>query len=190
MHLKRENENELYMRIANVFRGILNVNIEGYIESLHRLGKRGNRRPIVIELISKRMSQYILDNCRSFQGTGLAISRYLDTEGINKRRELIVLLQEARKQGKNAVIRNNTLLINGKEHLETVRTPSLTLDDQNTHEKATRLVVGAETKYNECATHSEPRSLQDICTSTPKMHQDLDQTTASTTGSINNTFRS
>jgi uncharacterized protein (UPF0335 family) len=188
---QRDNENELYVRIANVFRGILNVNIEGYIESLHRLGKRGNRRPIVIELISKRMSQYILDNCRAFQGTGLTISRYLDTEGINKRRGLIVLLQEARKQGKNAVIRNNTLVINGKAHLETsqIRTPSSVLEDQSTHKKQAGLVAEAENKYKECVNYSEQRSLQDICTSTPKTHQHLDQTTASTTRTVIDNFR-
>jgi ribosomal protein S8 len=186
---RRENEDELYRKISYVFRDILNVNLEGYIEDLHRLGKRGNRRPIVIELISKRMTKFILDNYRRFKETGLVISRYLDGEGINTRRELIVLLQEARNQGKNAVIRNNKLLINGKEHSQPEHTYLNTNEDQKQYEKHAEAITRTENKNQQCLIYTEQPSQQDTFTSTPNTHQQLDLVPATPTGRVNANFR-
>lgn len=111
---RQENENELYSRVVTIFGEMMNVNLEGYIEELTRLGRRGYRRPIVIELISKRMANYILRNRHAFSRSGLAATEYLDNESLQKKKELGDALKLARKQGNHAIIRGNKLIINGK----------------------------------------------------------------------------
>ncbi|XP_061725465.1 uncharacterized protein LOC133531335 [Cydia pomonella] len=110
-----EKESDLYPRLNNMFCDILNVNINSYIESAQRIGKKGNRRPLLIELISKRMKAYILENSRAFRNTGYAVSDVLDNEALIIRRDLRDQLRRARESGKHAVIRNNRLFINGIE---------------------------------------------------------------------------
>lgn len=110
----RETELELNERIICLFRDILNVNLTGYIEDLTRLGKRGPRRPIVIELISKRMTKYILQNSRFFRNTGFAVSAYLTGNALEERKQLREQYLNARKSGKNATLRGSRLFIDGK----------------------------------------------------------------------------
>ncbi|CAG9789633.1 unnamed protein product [Diatraea saccharalis] len=86
-----ENGYDLHEKIETIFCNTMNVDISGYIEDLKRLGKRGSRRPILMELISKRMEKRLLRNS----------------------------LLEARKKGLHAVIQNNKLIINGKPQLLT-----------------------------------------------------------------------
>ncbi|KAL0809364.1 hypothetical protein ABMA28_011567 [Loxostege sticticalis] len=114
-----ETENELHNRVTYIFQDLLNINLEDYIESIHRLGKRGNRRPLVIELMSKKMVHYILENRLYFRNTGLAISEHLDETSRQLRKKLTNLMHEARKNGHHAILRNNKLLINGKEYNHT-----------------------------------------------------------------------
>lgn len=111
---KWENENELHDRVAIIFHDLLNINIEGYIEGLRRLGKKGHRRPIMIELINKKVTRHILQNKRFLARTGIAVDEYMTGETLDKRRELRKALFEARKKGHHAVVRNNQLIIDGK----------------------------------------------------------------------------
>jgi hypothetical protein len=111
-----ENENELEYMVTNIFFDTLNVNLEGYIEDILRIGKKGYRRPIVIELISKKMSKYILRNSSYFRDFGLAVAPYLDADQSEKRREMRKILIAERKSGNHAIIRDNKLFINGREH--------------------------------------------------------------------------
>jgi hypothetical protein len=114
-----ENESDICFRLNNMFQELLNVNINGFIESVERLGKRGNRRPLVVELISKRMNRYIINNANCFRNTGYAISEVLDRQALRNRQNLRNCLRSARDNGKHAVIRNNRLFINGKEFVPT-----------------------------------------------------------------------
>lgn len=50
-----ESEHQIIGRINHAFHELLSIDINGYIESVSRIGKKGYRRPIIIELISKRM---------------------------------------------------------------------------------------------------------------------------------------
>lgn len=111
-----EREKELHDRVLNIFYETLNSNIDGYIENIYRKGKHGYRRPIIIELINKRMAKQILQNNYVFKGSGLAIADFLDNESMRKRKELGKALQNARKEGKHAVFRGNKLFINGEEY--------------------------------------------------------------------------
>ncbi|KAI5632413.1 PHD-finger domain-containing protein [Phthorimaea operculella] len=75
-----ESEYELHDRVVGIFSSILPVNLTGYIEEMTRLGKRGHRRPLVIELLSKNMTKYLLDNQHYFRNTGFNISEFLNEE--------------------------------------------------------------------------------------------------------------
>jgi cell division protein FtsB len=111
-----ENEMDLYPRINYMFSDILNIEINGFIESAKRIGKKGNRRPIVIELISYRMKKYVLANAHRFRNTGNAVSDILDKEALEKRKYQREMLIRARRNGEHAVIRGNKLYINGAEY--------------------------------------------------------------------------
>ncbi|CAG9790052.1 unnamed protein product [Diatraea saccharalis] len=109
-----ENEYDLHEKVETIFYNTMNVDLSGYIEDLKKLGKRGSRRPILMELISKRMVRYILRNAKYFKNSGLYICEYLSERSLQEKRLLRNSLLEARKKGLHAVIQNNTLIINGK----------------------------------------------------------------------------
>lgn len=117
-----ETEYDLLERLSHMFRDIMNVNLNGHVEELRRIGKRGNQRPLIIELVNKQITRYLLDNRSYFLNTGLSISEYLDEQSLKTRRNLINMLREARREGKHAVIRNNRLIINGVEYPNTFST--------------------------------------------------------------------
>lgn len=112
----KEPEYDLHMRIIDIFRSTLNLDLLGYIEETRRIGKYQNKnRPLIVELISKRMVKYLLDNSHHFQGTGIAISPLLDEKKRNERRLLREEMIKARKTGLHATIRDNQLYIQGKQ---------------------------------------------------------------------------
>ncbi|XP_073942432.1 uncharacterized protein [Choristoneura fumiferana] len=113
-----ESEYDLLERLSYMFRDIMNVNLDGYVEELRRIGKRGNQRPLIIELVNKQITRYLLDNRNFFLNTGLSITEYLDEKSLKTRRNLINILREARRDGKHAVLRNNRLIINGVEYTD------------------------------------------------------------------------
>lgn len=90
--LYNEPEFNLYERLTYIFGDIQNVNLVGYIEDTHRIGKhyhqRRRPRPLVIELLSKQIANYILHNKQNFHNTGLSVTEYLDYETIQKRRQM------------------------------------------------------------------------------------------------------
>lgn len=114
------NGTRLVDRVINIIFEIINVDLNGYIEKITRLGRNGYRRPLVIELLSKKMTKYIISQSRLFSRSGIAIAEFLDNDAIKKRNEneLRKILQEAWKEGKHAVFRNNRLIINGREYTE------------------------------------------------------------------------
>lgn len=109
-----ESEEELHDRIIWIFQEILQVDLTGYIEDIGRLGKNGYARPLIIELLSKQKTKYILSHRLFFKNTGLAVSEFLDKKSLQEKRNTRKALLEARRQGKHAVIKNGTLIINGK----------------------------------------------------------------------------
>lgn len=128
---KWETEHDLYDRVINIIYEITNVDLHGYIEEITRLGKQGHRRPLVIELLTKQMTKYILQHSRLFSMSGIAIAEFLDNEAIKKRNELRKILKEARQEGKHAVFRNNRLIINGIEYTEKEETKENTNESKS-----------------------------------------------------------
>lgn len=115
----RETEEDLNDRILHMFGDILNLNLLGYIEDVHRIGKRGPRRPIVVELISKRMTRYILQNTRFFKNTGLAITSYLTGEALKEKKAQREKHLNSRRGDKSVTLRESKLSVDGKEHTST-----------------------------------------------------------------------
>lgn len=115
MEERRENESELQDRVIYLFQDVLNLNVSGCLEDIKRLGKKGHRRPILVELLSKNMTNYILKNRRAFKNTGIAVTELLEGESLKYRKKLIETLIAARKEGHRANIINNKLIINGNE---------------------------------------------------------------------------
>ncbi|KAG7313132.1 hypothetical protein JYU34_000221 [Plutella xylostella] len=111
-----ENKHMLEETVSRAMYDIMNINIHGHIEDIRRIGKRGQCRPIEIELISKRMITYILEHAEQFKNAGLSVTPFLDEETLKERKRLSELLRTARKNNHHAVIRHNTLFIDGKEY--------------------------------------------------------------------------
>ncbi|KAJ8736335.1 hypothetical protein PYW08_006991 [Mythimna loreyi] len=97
-----ETQDQLYDYVLNIFYVTMNLNLEGYVEDLMRLGRRGHKRPLVIELNNKQMTRHILHNKRLMLGSGLMIDEFLENEDLQKRNELRKMLYEARKDGHHA----------------------------------------------------------------------------------------
>lgn len=82
---------------------------------MYRVGRKvTNNRPLVIELLSKRMTRYIVSSSQCFQGTGLGVSEFLDAKSRKDRAQMREELIKAGQNGHHAIIRNNQLYIDGK----------------------------------------------------------------------------
>ncbi|XP_059047354.1 uncharacterized protein LOC131842804 [Achroia grisella] len=111
----REHETDTYNRLLQTFQDIANINLVGYIDDIYRLGKKYNtNRPLVIELLSKKMVKYIINSSRYFYGTGLYISEYLDRDAQKEKMALREQMFLSRNRGNHAIIRNNQLFVDGK----------------------------------------------------------------------------
>ncbi|XP_059049455.1 uncharacterized protein LOC131844558 [Achroia grisella] len=111
----REHETDAYNRLLQTFQDIANINLVGYIDDIYRLGKKYNtNRPLVIELLSKKMVKYIINSSRYFYGTGLYISEYLDRDAQKEKMALREQMFLSRNRGNHAIIRNNQLFVDGK----------------------------------------------------------------------------
>lgn len=140
-----ESQEDLYDRITNIFYNILGVNVNVYIEDLKRIGRRGYSRPLAIEFMSQRVTKYILQNSSCFNGTGIAISTFLDNQALDKKRKLKKAMLKAREAGKHAVIRNEKLIIDGLEY----DAQSKTILDSNTPKNEAKIPETQNAQYLE-----------------------------------------
>lgn len=83
---QNENEYDLERRIINLFMDTMNIDLTGYIEGVGRMGRQGYKRPLKVELISKRMKRYIINNARLLKSTGIYVAEYLDKKTVQERR--------------------------------------------------------------------------------------------------------
>lgn len=113
-----EQEEDLYEVATNIFQDIINIDINPYLDEIKRIGKKGKRRPLTLELTSKRLKKYILQNSVFFKNTGLSISNFKSGDALDSRNHLIRKLKEARQNGKHAIIRSNKLFNEGQEYKE------------------------------------------------------------------------
>lgn len=98
-----------------MFREIYNINLLGYIEDTYWIGRNNNKnKPLVIELLSKRMAKFILKNRHFLHGTRLSVTEYLELAELQEKKAMREQMMNARKNGLHAIIRNNQLIIEGK----------------------------------------------------------------------------
>lgn len=112
--LQQDDEDYLISRITYAFYEIAGIDITGYVEDIARLGRKGYRRPVVVEFISKRITRNILQSTYCFRNSGLRVAKYLNEEGRAERKKLQERMYDARKNGHHAIIRDNELIINGE----------------------------------------------------------------------------
>lgn len=144
---QHETDSDLHDRIVDLFGNILNINLMGYIEEIRRIGRVGYRRPLMIELISKKITKYILHNTRHFRNTGIDISEFLDKKSVQDRKKMVDILREERKKGKHAVIRNNKLYIEGKEYERLRKTQDIRQSYPQNHELSTSFSERSSTPH-------------------------------------------
>lgn len=166
-----ETEHDLYDRVPRAFHDIMNINLNPYIEEIKRIGTKGNRRAIMIQLTNKRMAKYITENLRYFKGTGLSAGEFLEGHKLQERNRLRKLLQQARRNGDHAIIKNDELIINGK----TIQIPNQSFDRNSLHGENS---IEKKEKEVEKITQSQPDN------KTPK--RQMEETKKSTQ---NKTFR-
>lgn len=137
-----ENETEqiLMEKLNNIFYDILGIDLNGYVEEIKRLGRRNYKRPVEIELLSKRMTDYILLNSNWFKNTGLYISKYLTMEQQQERQTLLKCLRTARENGQHAVIRDHKLYINGQLHID-IKENTNKNNENNAHAKFSQIIT-------------------------------------------------
>lgn len=155
-----ETEYDLQERVTNIFREILNIDLTGHIEELTWIGKYGRKRPLLLEMLSKKMTKFILHNRRYFKNTGITISEFLDNKAIQERRKLREILDVERKKGKHAIIRNNKLYVQGKEYILPQRIEHLHKQKTNNNEnintqKGTETFRRSTTHYKSTHTFHE-----------------------------------
>lgn len=134
----KEPERALESRLIRIFFDVLKVDLTGYVEETRRIGKYQNKnRPLIVELISKRMVKYLLENYHYFQGTGIAIAPMLTEKKRTERKHLREEMLAARREGLHAVIRENQLYIQG-QRVNFKNTTDSTTEETDTENKLYR----------------------------------------------------
>lgn len=112
---QHESEHELHIRLIDMFREKLHIDLLGYIEDTQRIGKyRGKNRPLIIELLSKRMVKYILNQNNYLRKNKIAISPMLNENQKEERKAMFEEMRIARNKGLHAIIRDSQLYIQGR----------------------------------------------------------------------------
>lgn len=112
-----EEEERGYNDLAKIILSIINNDMKiecnkFQLESVRRLGKRREKaRPVVVTLTNTHTKIALLKNKNSLENTGIYIKQDFPPQVLKKRKELKVELEEARTQGKRAVLRYDKLVI-------------------------------------------------------------------------------
>ena len=88
------------------------------IERAHRLGKRkeNKSRPIIVKFSFHRDKERILSNAYKLAGTGFGISQDFPQEIVAIRKELVKVMKEAKKEGREAKLNYDKLYIDGRRY--------------------------------------------------------------------------
>lgn len=92
-----------------------------HIERAHRLGKRNiqseNTRPIVVKFSTYRMREKVREQTRRLAGTRSKIQEQFPQKVQEKRKQLIPIIKEARRNRKIATLVKDKLYIDGVEYI-------------------------------------------------------------------------
>ena len=99
-----------------MFNKELQLNIgENMIDDCYRLGKNRNRRPVLMSFTSTLIRDHILDRAKLLKGTRIFLEKDYDFKTRSTRAQLMPFMKEARSKGKHAFLREDKLVIDGKE---------------------------------------------------------------------------
>ena len=89
--------------------------VDADIERAHRVERiRGGKRPIVCKLSHYKLKVLILRDAKYFRGTGIFITENFSEKVRREREYMKGHMMEARRQGCNAVLQFNKLIIDGR----------------------------------------------------------------------------
>lgn len=113
-----ESFNQLLKSVLSIFNDLMNLNIlPNDIDNLFRLGqKRGSvPRPILLKCVTQWRRNEIMRNAKYLKGKRMYIDQDLSKEQIIKRRELLPTMLQLRSEGHYAVVKDEQLMVDGKE---------------------------------------------------------------------------
>lgn len=104
---------------------------------IHRLGRNGNPRPVIVYFQDYNEKQTLFKNARKLKGTKISIQNDYSRETLRKRELLWASAKDDRQQGKNVTVINDKLRVNRElviwdENLRTrVKMPSFHRNSKN-----------------------------------------------------------
>lgn len=103
--------------VISLFRDKLNISCdEKDLRDVFRLNSGGSinkPKPIIIECLTSRFKWEVLNKAKLLKGSGIFISIDYIAEDYEQRKFLYSCQKAAREEGSTAVIKNNTLIVNG-----------------------------------------------------------------------------
>lgn len=115
---KEANVKELEQNIIQMLHNTLKLEILLMeIDVIYRLGPKNPQktRPIMVKFLTQRRAQEVLKNRRYLKNTKIYVNEDITKEEVEKRRKLVDSMKRFREQGKHAIIKNQKLIVNGKE---------------------------------------------------------------------------
>ncbi|CAH0556561.1 unnamed protein product [Brassicogethes aeneus] len=166
----KETNVKLLDHVIDFFAKTVRVNItEKEINNIYRIGKGEDKqkiKPIFLQLVSNLKKQEIFGNVKNLKGFGISISNDLNPEERKKQKILYKELKKARIAKKEAFIKNNKLVIDGKvltyedlkvsfEKEKITNKPSEEASTSTTQNKTADIEEGEESSESDIETDKE-----------------------------------
>lgn len=113
---EREYGEETYSAVRTVCRELFEVDTDGHIEEVYRVGK-GKFRPILVKFQNLRTKEMIMNRVKNSRGTKLRFVNDLSYEVRRRRKLLLPYLKTARSKGHFAIMIDDKLKINDKVYV-------------------------------------------------------------------------
>lgn len=134
---EEKNSDELLTSFCGTVNDLLNIELrENHIDDIYKLKNRDGTSRVVVRLVSYLKKLEILKHCKKLKNTAIYISNDLSLKQREDRKQLIKYRGIARKNNKEAFIKNGKLIVDGR---------SYTLDE----------LADEERKYNNSVSHLE-----------------------------------
>lgn len=107
---------DLYLSIARIFEKIKVEIPDQAIESIFRLGKVVGRRPVLVRFASPRWKSLLFIKVKELNELGLTIANDLTEDERKERKSLLMYLFSLKKQGHEAKLKGNAIIIKNKAY--------------------------------------------------------------------------
>lgn len=102
------------------------------VNQFFRMGKKGGanqKRPIMLKMVSYWRKMEILHNTAKLKGTKVFLAQDLTPEEQNEKKRLLEKVKEIRNNGKHAVLKGRTIIVEGKVLSETENAENMEVDE-------------------------------------------------------------